>query len=292
VDNLSGISVFVQVAETRSFVAAGRQLGVSSSAIGKSIARLEQRLGVRLFHRSTRSINLTAEGMLFLNRCRRVLNELEAAELELSNTSSEPRGTLRVSLPLAGQFLFTLLSSFAKRYPDIHLELDFSDRLVDVVEEGFDAVVRTGELNDSRLVARRLGAFRFLLVGAPTYFQTQGAPLDAGDLSNHDCLLYRVPSTGKLERWPLPDKAHNGAQDLRAVLISNNIDMLFNAAMEGRGIACLPEFAVKDAVEAGALQAVLTKEVTRTIHFSVLWPPNRFITPKLRCFVDFISLHM
>ena len=99
-DNLSGISVFVQVAETRSFVAAGRQLGVSSSAIGKSIARLEQRLGVRLFHRSTRSINLTAEGALFLGRCQRVLNELEAAELELSSSSSEPRGKLRVSLPL------------------------------------------------------------------------------------------------------------------------------------------------------------------------------------------------
>lgn len=291
-DNLSGISVFVQVAETRSFVAAGRQLGVSSSAIGKSIARLEQRLGVRLFHRSTRSINLTAEGTLFLGRCQRVLDELEAAELELSSSSSEPRGKLRVSLPLAGQFLFSLLSGFAKRYPDIHLELDFSDRLVDVVEEGFDAVVRTGALNDSRLVARRLGAFRFLLVGAPDYFQTHGVPESANALGEHDCLLYRVPSTGKLERWPLPDQPGNGPQNLRVAMVCNNIDMLLNAALAGRGIACLPEFAVKAALEAGELQAVLTEEVTRTIHFSVLWPPSRFIAPKLRCFVDFISLHM
>jgi len=292
VDNLSGISVFVQVAETRSFVAAGRQLGVSSSAIGKSIARLEQRLGVRLFHRSTRSINLTAEGTLFLGRCQRVLNELEAAELELSSTSSEPRGKLRVSLPLAGQFLFSLLSGFAKRYPDIHLELDFTDRLVDVVEEGFDAVVRTGALNDSRLVARRLGAFRFLLVGAPSYFEAHGQPASAAELGEHDCLLYRVPSTGKLERWPLPGAASNGPQNLHAAMVCNNIDMLLNAALAGRGIACLPEFAVKAALEAGELQAVLTEEVTRTIHFSVLWPPSRFIVPKLRCFVDFISLHM
>lgn len=291
-DNLSGISVFVQVAETRSFVAAGRQLGVSSSAIGKSIARLEQRLGVRLFHRSTRSINLTAEGALFLGRCQRVLNELEAAELELSSSSSEPRGKLRVSLPLAGQFLFSLLSGFANRYPDIHLELDFSDRLVDVVEEGFDAVIRTGALNDSRLVARRLGAFRFLLVGAPSYFQAHGEPRCADDLGQHDCLLYRVPSTGKLERWPLPEQAPNGPQNLRVVLVCNNIDMLLNAALAGRGIACLPEFSVKAALDAGQLQAVLTEEVTRTIHFSVLWPPSRFIAPKLRCFVDFISMHM
>ncbi|MEE1886593.1 LysR substrate-binding domain-containing protein [Pseudomonas carassii] len=265
---------------------------MSPSAIGKSIARLEQRLGVRLFHRSTRSINLTAEGELFLGRCQRVLHELEAAELELSSSSGEPRGKLRVSVPLAGQFLFSLLSGFAKRYPDIHLELDFSDRLVDVVEEGFDAVIRTGVLDDSRLVARRLGAFRFLLVGAPAYFQAQGEPRGAGDLGAHDCLLYRVPSTGKLERWPLPDQAHNAAQNLRVALICNNIDMLLNAALAGRGIACLPEFAVKASLDSGELQAVLTEEVTRTIHFSVLWPSSRFITPKLRSFVDFISMRM
>jgi len=292
VDNLSGISVFVQVAETRSFVAAGRQLGVSSSAIGKSIARLEQRLGVRLFHRTTRSINLTAEGALFLGRCRRVLDELEAAELELSSSSSEPRGRLRVSLPLAGQFLFSLLSGFSRRYPDIHLELDFSDRLVDVVEEGFDAVVRTGALDDSRLVARRLGAFRFLLVGAPEYFQAHGVPASAAELGEHDCLLYRLPSTGKLERWPLPEQAHNVTRSLRVVLVCNNVDMLLNAALAGRGIACLPEFVVKAALASGQLQAVLSEEVTRTLHFSVLWPPSRFIAPKLRCFVDFISTHM
>lgn len=291
-DNLSGISVFVQVAETRSFVAAGRQLGVSSSAIGKSIARLEQRLGVRLFHRTTRSINLTAEGALFLGRCRRVLDELEAAELELSSSSSEPRGRLRVSLPLAGQFLFSLLSGFSRRYPDIHLELDFSDRLVDVVEEGFDAVVRTGALDDSRLVARRLGAFRFLLVGAPEYFQAHGVPASAAELGEHDCLLYRLPSTGKLERWPLPEQAHNVTRSLRVVLVCNNVDMLLNAALAGRGIACLPEFVVKAALASGQLQAVLSEEVTRTLHFSVLWPPSRFIAPKLRCFVDFISTHM
>lgn len=291
-DNLSGITVFVLVAETRSFVSAGRQLGVSSSAVGKSVARLEQRLGVRLFHRSTRSINLTAEGMQFLNRCQRILNEMEAAVQELSSASSEPRGKLRVSLPLAGQFLFTLLTKFSKRYPEVHLELDFNDRKVDIVDDGFDAVIRTGELNDSRLVARRLGAFRFLLVGAPGYFEAYGTPKDASELSRHDCLFYRLPSTGKLERWPLPDQADSGEQVLKAVLVCNNIDMLCNAAQEGRGIACLPEFAVEDALVSGELQAVLTQEVTRSIHFSVLWPSNRFSTPKLRCFVDFMSSHM
>lgn len=154
-DKLNGITVFVQVAESRSFVAAGRLLGVSASAVGKSIARMEEKLGARLFHRNTRSINLTSEGSLFLERCRRVLNELEAAEQELSGSRETPRGKLRISLPLLGNVLFMQLSRFMQRYPEIQLELDFTDRLVDVVEEGFDAVVRTGQLNDVTSCPRR-----------------------------------------------------------------------------------------------------------------------------------------
>ncbi|WP_191488824.1 LysR family transcriptional regulator, partial [Pseudomonas sp. FEN] len=162
-DKLNGITVFVQVAESRSFVAAGRLLGISASAVGKSIARMEHKLSARLFHRNTRSINLTAEGTLFLERCRRVLNELEAAEQELCSSSQAPRGTLRISLPLQGKVLFMQLSSFMRQYPEVRLELDFTDRLVDLVEEGFDAVIRTGQLHDSRLMARKLGNCEFHL---------------------------------------------------------------------------------------------------------------------------------
>src|SRR6202142_98673 len=140
-DSLSGIAMFVQVAETRSFTETGRLLGVSSSAVGKSISRMEERLGVRLFHRSTRSITLTAEGALFLERCRRIFSEIEAAELELSQTQERPRGTLRVSLPLVGMLMMPTLVAFMRTYPEVTLDLDFSDRVVDVIEEGFDAVV-------------------------------------------------------------------------------------------------------------------------------------------------------
>ncbi len=135
-DSLNGFMVFVQVAETRSFVAAGRLLGVSASAVGKSVARLEEKLGVRLFHRSTRSVTLTAEGTLFLERSRRILAEIEAAEQELSQASSAPRGRLRVSLPLVSSLVLPVLGEFMATYPDIELDLDFSDRLVDVIEEG------------------------------------------------------------------------------------------------------------------------------------------------------------
>lgn len=137
-ESLSGIDFFVRAAETRSFSEAGRALGISSSAVGKSVARLEERLGVRLFHRSTRSITLTAEGALFLERCRRILCEVEAAEQELSQTRKAPRGKLRVSLPLVADLVMPTLIAFMRRYPSIELDLDFSDRLVDIIEEGFE----------------------------------------------------------------------------------------------------------------------------------------------------------
>ncbi|MDR5661225.1 LysR family transcriptional regulator, partial [Burkholderia cenocepacia] len=135
--------VFVQVAETRSFVAAGRALGLSASAIGKRIARLEARLNVRLFHRSTRSITLTAEGARFLERCRRVIAEIDAAERELTQSVEAPRGRLRVSLPTIGTLLLPVLADFMAAYPEIELDIDFSDRIVDVIDEGFDVVLRT-----------------------------------------------------------------------------------------------------------------------------------------------------
>src|SRR5882757_3320232 len=158
-DSLSGISMFVQVAETRSFTEAGRLLGVSSSAVGKSVARTEERLGVRLFHRSTRAITLTAEGSLFLERCRRILGEIEAAEVELAQSSGAPRGNLRVSLPIVNALMMPTINAFMRAYPAVQLDLEFGDQLVDVIDGGFDVVIRAGEVSDSRLMSRVLGAF-------------------------------------------------------------------------------------------------------------------------------------
>jgi DNA-binding transcriptional LysR family regulator len=161
-DSLNSLAVFVQAAELRSFTASGKQLGVSASAVGKAISRLEDRLKVRLFNRSTRSIALTAEGALFLDRCRKIFEEVQAAELELARASSAPRGKLKISLPLIDMLLMPTITKFAKAYPEIELELDYSDRLVDVIEEGFDAVVRTGDASDWHLLAQDRGLPRIL----------------------------------------------------------------------------------------------------------------------------------
>ena len=287
-DKLNGITVFVQVAESRSFVATGRALGVSASAVGKSIARMEQKLGARLFHRNTRSINLTAEGAMFLERCRRILNELEAAEQELFMTTESPKGRLRVSMPQVGNVMFVQLARFMERFPEIQLDLEFTDRLVDVIEEGFDAVIRTGVLNDSRLMARRLGDFAFHIIGAPAYFERFGVPSSLEQLTEHHCLHYKLAFSGKLERWPFRDVAASVEPKIPVTMVCNNIEMLIHAARMGQGLACVPEFAVRQDLKEGRLRSIMAPQLERTLQMQVVWPSSRFLTPKLRAFIDFI----
>ncbi|KVE29533.1 LysR family transcriptional regulator [Burkholderia singularis] len=287
-DSLNSFVVFVQVAETRSFVAAGRLLGVSASAVGKSVARLEEKLGTRLFHRSTRSVTLTAEGALFLERSRRILAEIEAAELELSQATAAPRGRLRVSLPLVSSLVLPVLGEFMREYPEIELDLDFTDRLVDVIDEGFDAVVRTGDPTDSRLSARRLGAFRSMLVASPDYLARRGTPQVPTDLLGHTCLHYRVPNSGRLETWALRRAAGEPELVLPTSMICNNIETRVCFALLGLGIAYLPEFSIKEPLADGRLRTVLADYVERTGVFHVLWPASKHASPKVRAFVDFL----
>lgn len=287
-ESAGALNVFVKVAESGGFTAAGRQLGLSSSAVGKAVARLEARLGVRLFHRSTRAITLTPEGRLFLGRCRRILGELEAAELELSHRRDRPAGVLKVSLPLVGMLMMPTLSAFMRAWPDIELDLDFSDRLVDVIDEGFDAVIRTGEARDSRLMTRTLGTFRFHLVGAPAYFQRHGVPRAPEDLAGHRALRHRYPSTGKLEPWTLAGDDGTVLDGMTTVSVANAIEPLLFMAEEGHGLACLPDFAVRPRLAAGTLMSVLDETLEQCGVFRLLWPSSRYLPPKLRVFIDFM----
>lgn len=283
-DSLGGLQTFVQVAETLSFVEAGRLQGISASAVGKAIARLEQQLGVRLFHRSTRSVALTAEGQLFLARCRRALDELELGQAELSSRSAEPRGTLRVSLPLVSGLVLPVLSDFMQAYPHVRLDLDFDDRLVDVIEEGFDAVLRVGEPSDSRLNARRVGTFRRQLVASPDYLARRGVPRTPADLAHHDCLHYRFPTSGKLEAWPTPPDTA-----IPIAMVCNDVATRVCFVLRGRGIAYVPEHAVRAALASGELVRVLEGHANVSGTFYLLWPSGRHMLPKLRAFVDFVG---
>lgn len=287
-DNLNGIVAFVRTAETLSFVAAGRKLGISASAVGKTIAKLERSLGVRLFHRTTRRVTLTDEGQHFHERCSRILDELRDAEAMLSEAAQTPRGRLRVSLPVIGyRFLLPVLPAFNERYPAIELDLDFNDRLVDVVDGGFDAVIRSGTLSDSSLMSRRLGAFRFVLCASPDYVARNGLPRTLAELATHDCVRYRFPTTGKLQPWALA--ADEGEPpNLRTAMTCNNMEALRGAVIAGFGIGFMPDFLACDALASGALVEVLGGRTIMPGQFSILWPSSRQLSPKLRVFVEFM----
>lgn len=288
-ESLSGLTALVKTVESGSFIAASERLGVSASAVGKSVARLENSLGVSLLNRSTRNISLTDEGGLFYERARRIVAEVEEAQHEMSRVTAKPSGRLRVSLPAIGyRMLLPLLPQFIEKYQDIELDLDFSDRLVDVIAEGVDVVVRSGSFNDSQLRIKRLGSYRLLLVASPAYVARQGMPQSPAELAHHACLRYRFSVTGALQPWlfsgvpynPLPDK-----------LVFTNLEALISAATSGLGLVYVPDFAVAQEIKTGKLVTILDEEINSGGQFSLLWPDNRHLLPKLRVFIDFLSQH-
>jgi DNA-binding transcriptional LysR family regulator len=291
-DKLGTIGIFVQVAEAGSFVAAGHRLGISGSAVGKAIARLEDELGVRLFNRSTRSMALTQEGGLFLETCRRIQAEYEETRAKLSRAQSVPSGQLRVSLPLAGMLLMPTIASFMQAYPQINLDLDFTDRLVDVIEEGFDAVIRTGEVRDTRLMSRKLGTFRHRIVASPDYLDQYGRPETPEELTQHRCLHHRFANSGTLEPWPLVRDGVALKVDLPATLVASTLEPLIYLAERSFGITCLPPFAVAQALSEGKLVSLLEDNLQDTGTFRVLWPTSRYLSPKVRAFVDYMAEHL
>ncbi len=288
-DRLGALNAFVRTAEAGSFVAAARDLGVSASAVGKAIARLEERLGVRLFHRSTRSMTLTAEGTTFLDHSRRIFEEVDAAEAMLIQSTAAPQGVLRISLPIAGMLLMPVIAGFMKAWPAISMDIDFTDRMVSVIEEGFDAVIRTGDIADSRLMSRKLGVFRHRIVASPSYLEQRGVPQAPEDLLQHDCLHHRYMNSGRLEPWPLVRDGVDLALDLPKSTVVSTIDPLVYLAEQGFGIACLPPFAVADQLRSGRLVKLMDGYLRDAGSFRVLWPASRYLPPKTRVFVDFLA---
>ncbi|GGD26110.1 LysR family transcriptional regulator [Aureimonas glaciei] len=288
VDSLASLRAFVAAADTRSFKAAGQGLGISSSAIGKAIGRLETQLSTSLFHRTTRTISLTDAGKLFLVRARRMLDELREGEAELAEASGSPRGRLRVSLPLTGTLFTKALAAYVEAYPNVELELDYSDRLVDVIDEGFDVVIRTGETGDTRLLHKTLVRFGWRLVASPAYVARRGVPATVEELSDHVCLRQRL-SSGRMAQWPV--RTAPGVQ-ISASLVTSVIDPLLDLTLAGAGIAAFPEFLVRDALARGALVPILEVASDEASVLTILWPASRFRVPKVRELVDCIAQHV
>jgi DNA-binding transcriptional LysR family regulator len=291
-DSVSALSVFVRVADTGSFVAAGRELGISASAVGKSIRRLEERVKTRLLHRSTRNLTLSPEGASFLERCRHIIGEIQAAEDELAGAAKAPRGMLRISLPQLGEPFLGVLSEFSQSYPEVELDLQFTNRKVDLVREGYDAAIRSGDLADSTLKAKPIGAYKMVLVAAPDYLRRKGIPTSPGDLSRHDRLGLRLPDSGKIVPLAFTPEWTCQGETTRHPLIVSNASALIAFAKKGHGLAYVSDYLIHDEMAGGVLVPVLGDYLADGGRLHIVWAAGRHVSPKLRALIDHVAARL
>ena len=289
-DRFAALQAFVAVAEARSFSEAARKLRLAKSAISRQISDLEADLGVRLFHRTTRSLSLTDAGRGYFERAERILADLADANRAVSHLQASPRGRLRVSAPMSFGFLHLApaLGDFLVRYPDVTVDIAMNDRFVDLVEEGFDVAVRIATLPDSSLIARRLAPARRVICASPQYLRARGAPQVPDDLRAHDCLFNSNLPSARDWRFAAPDGSALPVT-VAGRLSANSGDALRVAALHGLGLANLPTFIVGPDLQSGTLASVLDAFVTQDLSISAVYPHSRHLSPTVRVFVDFLA---
>lgn len=287
-ERFNGIRAFVQAAQAGSFSAAARQLGLSSSSVGKAIARLEQRLDARLFHRTTRSLSLTDEGLAFHESCVRALDELERAESALAARRVVPSGRLRIALPVlyGRDRVMPVLLTLASRYPALEIDAVFSNRAVDFAEDAVDLAVRIGELDDSpTLAARLLDRQRLCVCAAPAYLLRHGTPATPDELARHACI--GMLRDDHAEPWRFQSEQGPARQvKVAARLRLGALEAVAAAAKAGHGLAQLPAWLVDDAVSAGELVPVLNAYAAPGLPVHAVWPATRRMTARLRVVID------
>lgn len=290
-DKFSGVTEFVATVEAKSFVSAAQRLGVTTSGVSKAVSRLEARLGVRLLNRTTRSLGLTEEGGEFYQRCRRVLAEFEDAQSAVSQASVRPQGRLRVDLPPAlGRIVIVpVLGRLLELYPELTVQVALRNRLIDLVEEGVDAVVRVGSQPDSGLIVRVIGAAQLMTVAAPGYLERWGEPSAPEDLARHTCLNFLSPRTGRPREWRFARAGRALALAVPSRFEMGGSEALVDAASAGAGIVQVYDFAASRAVAAGLLVPILKKHAPAAEPVSVLYTQTKHVSPKIRAFADFMA---
>jgi len=288
---LGSIELFCKAAELGSFTAAAEAMGLTQGAVSRSIARLEERLGVRLFQRSTRSVRLTDDGELYRSQCQQALDQIAEAERAITGHQAEPAGTLRISAPTtyANFRLMALLPRFSERFPKVAVEVNISNRNVDLVEDGYDLAIRLGEPKDSRLIARKLEDATLGLFAAPGYLERAGTPSSLDDLRRHACIQFVLPSTGR----PMPMIFRDGGREVDFAFSSRqrvHEDVLgaVSWARAGGGLFQIYHFIAQEYVARGELVEVLQPFAGRSRPFNVLYPQNRHLSARVRAFVDFL----
>lgn len=289
-DSLNDIAVFVRVVDSGSFTAAAERLGISKSVVSKYVTRLEDRLGARLLNRTTRRLSLTEAGRVFYERSRKGLADIEDAQAEVSRLQGEPRGTLRLNAPMSFGILHVApaLPEFLNLHPDVTVDMNLDDRIVDMIEEGFDVSVRISELPDSSLVARRLGPCRHAIVAAPAYLERCGTPRTPEELRNHNIITYRYQESALEWHFLTPGNKPISVAVSGSLMMNNSLAVR-EALLEGVGITRTPTFVVGKDIQEGRLIQVLSKYQILEVTIFLVYPQRRHLSPKVRAFVDFMA---
>jgi len=289
VDRFVELSALVRTVDRGSQAAAARELGLTPAMVGRYIQGLEDRLGTRLLNRTTARQSLTEAGAAFYARASAILEQLEEADTVASDRQAEPRGTLRVNAPMSfgTRHLAATVAGFCDRYPGVRVELVLNDRVVDLIEEGYDVAVRIGRLADSGLVARRLATCRLVVCASPGYLARHGQPGAPADLRGHNCLLYAY--TDQDGAWLFHGR--DGEEEIRLSgnLVANNGDALLAAALASQGVILQPTFIAADALRGGQLVRLLPDWRLADLHVYAVYPSARHLSPKVRSFVDFLA---
>ena len=290
-DRITSMRVFVRAASAGSLSAAGRHLGMSPAMATKHVNALEARLGVKLFHRTTRRLSLTEAGSNFLEACQRILPEIDEAEAAATSQRIKASGLLRMNVPLSFgiRYVAPLIADFSQRHPEVRVELGLSDANLDLIAGSWDLAIRIGRLADSPLQTRQLSDRCMKVCAAPEYLDRRGLPRTVGDLAQHNCLSYTLSSMQDSSQWAFGEQG-DVRVPINGDLLANNGDALLAAAVAGQGIIYQPHFIVGDALKQGQLVALeLDKPVVKLGGIHVLYPPDRRPPAKVRVMIDYLA---
>ena len=289
-EDFSAITSFVRVVEARSFAAAAVQLGMTPSGVSRAVSRLEEQIGVRLLFRSTRALRLTDDGESFYQRCKAILADLGEAVDALNYARTKPSGKLRVAanVSVGRAALIPNLADFEAKYPDIRLELSMSDRSIGLIEEGIDCAIRMGELEDSNLIARKLGYFNNVLCAAPAYLERHGTPVSIDDLKQHRCINYVYPTSGRAYQWQFDTPDGRLALDIDAHLLINDGESVIQAAMAGLGIIQVPHWLAASAIGYGKLKVIMEDTISTGSPVWLVYPQKKHLSARVQAFLEWV----
>ncbi|MEI7337683.1 LysR family transcriptional regulator [Pectobacterium carotovorum] len=289
-NRIGDIAAFVAAVDSGSYTRAALSVGISRSAIGKSITRLEAQLGVRLLNRTTRQLSLTDEGRIMYDRCKQILEDLEEVDATMARRREKPTGTLRLTAPLSlGQrHILPVIDRFLKKWPDLRADIVFTDHYVDLIEEGFDIAIRIGEpKNDTRILTRTIGTQHMVTCVSPEYLSLRGVPIVPEDLSRHDTIFFRSAEKRRTWRYQTPEGYYlydgPGRMDI------DSSEAMLSSAIAGFGIIQLPDYLAFHSLKKGELTAILTDFKVEPEPVRIMYPSKRHLSPRIRGFVDMIA---